>query len=71
MEKLNIANPNAPTTIESDIVINVGLFKSICYESSSILNKVFKEKLVLPKFIEFCDDITDIYEKVIIESNLL
>ena len=29
-----------------------------------IINKAFQSQLIIPKFEEFCDDISDIYEKV-------
>ena len=64
MKQLDHVNINPPTTPQSDLVISLRLFQSVCNESSSILNRLFQQKLIIPKFIEFCEDISDIYEKV-------
>ena len=67
MEQLDLVNTNPPTTPQSNLVISLDLFQSICNESSSILNRLFQQKLIIPKFIEFREDLFDIYEKVITE----
>ena len=70
MEQLDLVNINPPTTPQSDMKLDLQRFQSICNESSSILDRVFQQTLIIPKFIEFCEDISDIYEKVLVKIKL-
>ena len=64
MRKFDLINPNPPTTTECDLNLDVRRLQIMCAQSSNILNKAFQQKMIIPKFSEFCDDISSIYEKV-------
>ena len=44
--------------------LDLNTFQTIVNENHAIINKAFQNQLIIPKFEEFCDDITDIYDKV-------
>ena len=44
--------------------LDLNTFQTIVNENTAIINKAFQNQLIIPKFEEFCDDITDIYDKV-------
>ena len=70
MEQLDLVNINPPTTPQSDMKLDLQRFQSICSENFFILDRVFQQTLIIPKFIEFCEDISDIYEKVLVKIKL-
>ena len=45
--------------------LDLNTFQTIVTENSGIINKAFQNQLIIPRFEEFCDDIVEIYEKVI------
>ena len=64
LRALNRLNPHPPTTHTSSMKLDLNTFQTIVTENSAIINKAFQNQLIIPKFEEFCDDISDIYEKV-------
>ena len=67
MSALNNLNPNPPTTHTSSLALDLPTFQNIVTENSLIINKAFQNQLIIPKFCDFCDDISNIYEKVIFQ----
>ena len=64
LNMLNKMNSHPPTTHTSSLTLDITTFQNIVNENSLIINKAFQSQLIIPKFEEFCDDISDIYEKV-------
>ena len=65
LRTFNKLNPHPPTTHTSSMKLDLNTFQTIVNENHAIINKAFQNQLIIPKFEEFCDDITDIYDKVI------
>ena len=61
---LDNMNPYPPTTPDTNLLLDFGAFQNILTENTVIINKAFQNQLIIPKFQEFCDSISDIYEKV-------
>ena len=64
LNMLDKMNSHPPTTHTSSMALDITTFQNIVNENSLIINKAFQSQLIIPKFEEFCDDISDIYEKV-------
>ena len=64
LNMLDKMNTHPPTTHTSSMTLDITTFQNIVNENSLIINKAFQSQLIIPKFEEFCDDISDIYEKV-------
>ena len=61
---LDKMNTHPPTTHTSSMALDLATFQNIVTENSVIINKAFQNQFIIPKFQDFCDDISKIYEKV-------
>ena len=60
---LNSLKPPYQTTVK-DLKLDIGVFRNVLVENNVLINKTIQNQLVIPKFQDFCDNISDIYEKV-------
>jgi hypothetical protein len=63
MHMLNTLKPHKLPSVE-DLKLDVCVFKSVVSENVVLITKALQNKMIIPAFDAFCDNITRIYEKV-------
>ena len=63
VKMLNNMNPTSQSSI-TNLKLDLAACQNILTENTVIINKAFQNQLIIPKFQDFCDSISKIYEKV-------
>ena len=56
-------NPHGLTNVSS-MTLDTGAFRTILTKNTWLINKSFQNQFIIPKFHDFCSDITHMYEMV-------
>ena len=63
MKMLYNMNPHGLTNVSS-MTLDTGAFRTILTKNTWLINKSFQNQFIIPKFHDFCSDITHMYEMV-------
>ena len=63
MKMLYNMNPHGLTNVSS-MTLDTGAFRTILTKNTWLINKSFQNQFIIPKFHDFCSDISHMYEMV-------
>ena len=63
MKMLDNMKPHSLTNV-SVMTLDTGAFRTILTKNTWLINKSFQNQFIIPKFQDFCSDISQIYEMV-------
>ena len=63
MKMLYNMNPHGLTNVSS-MTLDTGAFRTILTKNTWLINKSFQNQFIIPKFHDFCSDITHMFEMV-------